>query len=441
MPDILTKNAGGILEITLNRPEHGNGATDEMAAELTRIIGGAGEDVRCVVLRGAGNDFCIGRAMMGARPPQGPVEAYERKQAFDVIFQAYGAIRNSRVPVIGVVQGRALGFGCAIAAVCDITLASDKAQFQVPEMAHNILPTMVMSSFIDRVPRKAFTYLVYSTAVISAERALSFGIVSDVVPAAGLDDAVKIADGRHPQGAGAGDPRRQGICPHRLLDVDRRRHRLRAQHPRGDQFRLGDAAVGSINPLRPLAGERVRAQRAGEVGGKCGRVVQLDAHLTLPSLRDGPLPLPALAREERDLIHDGAERRRFGVGGLGESGQLGVGLRAPHADGILVEGELARPVGGFLVRQDVLHAAGIFVAEPVRPAEIEHHRGRERVPAGAEQDLDALVLQEIPGLHHVVDVLDLVIDVLHAGALRREERDRMMRRGDAQQRARRRSSR
>ena len=76
------------------------------------------------------------------------------------------------MPVIGVVQGRALGFGCAIAAVCDITLASDKAQFQVPEMAHNILPTMVMSSFIDRVPRKAFTYLVYSTAVISAERAL-----------------------------------------------------------------------------------------------------------------------------------------------------------------------------------------------------------------------------------------------------------------------------
>jgi enoyl-CoA hydratase len=58
-------------------------------------------------------------------------------------------------------------------------------------MAHNILPTMVMSSFIDRVPRKAFTYLVYSTAVISAERALSFGIVSDVAPAAGLDDAVK----------------------------------------------------------------------------------------------------------------------------------------------------------------------------------------------------------------------------------------------------------
>ena len=49
---------------------------------------------------------------------------------------------------------------------------------------------MVMSSFVDRIPRKAFTYLVYSTAIISAERALNFGIVSDVVPAAKLEDAV-----------------------------------------------------------------------------------------------------------------------------------------------------------------------------------------------------------------------------------------------------------
>ncbi len=189
MPDILSKRDGAVLEITLNRPEQGNGATDEMALEVTRLIEEAGSDTQLIILRGAGNDFCVGRAMMG-QPQQGPVEALDRKRAFDVVFNAYGAIRNSPVPVVGVVQGRALGFGCAVAAVCDITLASDTATFQVPEMAHNILPTMVMSSFIDRVPKKAFAYLVYSTAVISAERALSFGIVSDVVPAAGLEDAV-----------------------------------------------------------------------------------------------------------------------------------------------------------------------------------------------------------------------------------------------------------
>ncbi len=188
MTDILTQQNGGILEITLNRPEHGNGATDEMAIELTRLVQQMPPDTRCVLLRGAGKDFCVGRAVAGPPPA---VEALRMKRNFDAIFNCYAAIRNSPVPVIAVVQGRALGFGCAIAAVADITLASDAAEFQVPEMAHNIMPTMVMSSFIDRVPRKAFLYLVYSAAVIDARRALSFGIASEVVPAAQLEPAVQ----------------------------------------------------------------------------------------------------------------------------------------------------------------------------------------------------------------------------------------------------------
>jgi enoyl-CoA hydratase len=189
MPDILTKQDGPILRITLNEPERGNAVTDAMVAELTRLILGASETSDLVVLRGAGKDFCVGRAGMGARPASEP-EALERRRFSDVVFDCYGAMRNAPVPVVAVVQGRALGFGCAIAAACDVTLASDKATFQVPEMLHNILPTMVMSSFVDRVLRKALSYLVYSTAEIGAERALSFGIVSDVVPAANLDTAV-----------------------------------------------------------------------------------------------------------------------------------------------------------------------------------------------------------------------------------------------------------
>ena len=97
-------------------------------------------------------------------------------------------------------------------------------------------------------------------------------------------------------------------------------------------------------------------------------------------------------------------------------------------------GELARAIVGFVPGQDVLHAARILVARAVRPAEIDHHRGRERMAARPQQDLDALLLEEVPGPHHVVDILDLMIDVLDAGALRREERQRMMRRGDAQER-------
>jgi enoyl-CoA hydratase len=190
MSDILTKQDDRILRITLNHPERGNAVSDEMVAELTGIIEGAEKTSSLVVLRGAGADFCVGRAVMGAAPKNDP-DAYERRAFSDVVFNCYGAMRNAKVPIIAVVQGRALGFGCAIAAACDITLASDDAVFQVPEMAHNILPTMVMSSFIDRVPRKALSYLVWSTNVVSAERALSYGIVSDIFPAAKLNDAVE----------------------------------------------------------------------------------------------------------------------------------------------------------------------------------------------------------------------------------------------------------
>ena len=188
--EIVTARKGPVLEITLNRPEIGNAASDAMAVELTRLLLGAGESSEIVVLRGAGDDFCVGRETMGKRPPGQQPDALELRRRNDVVFNCYGAFRRCEIPVIGVVRGRAFGFGCAIATVCDITLAADSAKFQVPEMAHNIMPTMVMSALVDRVPRKAMTYLVWSTAVVTPARAREAGIVSEIFPAAELDAAV-----------------------------------------------------------------------------------------------------------------------------------------------------------------------------------------------------------------------------------------------------------
>ena len=100
----LSQQDGPILRITLNRPDHGNGATDHMATELTRLLNTAAEKSRLVVLRGAGKDFCIGRATMGQQPAVMP-EALVRKRGYDVIFNSYAAIRNTPIPVICVVQG------------------------------------------------------------------------------------------------------------------------------------------------------------------------------------------------------------------------------------------------------------------------------------------------------------------------------------------------
>ena len=187
--NILTEQDGGVLRITINRPDAGNAMTDAMAIELTGIVNAAPNAARMVLLRGAGADFCVGRA--APPPPATEPEALQRRRFSDIVFNTYGAIRDCPVPVVCVVQGRALGFGCAVAAVADITLASEDASFQVPEMLHNILPSMVMSALADRATRKALTYLVYSAKLMSAERALAYGIVSDVVPRGELEDAVK----------------------------------------------------------------------------------------------------------------------------------------------------------------------------------------------------------------------------------------------------------
>jgi enoyl-CoA hydratase len=188
--DILIKQDGPILRITLNRPDHGNGATDPMALALTEALLKAGETSRLVVLNANGKDFCVGRATMGQRPAVDP-EALVRRRQSEVIFDSYAAFRAATVPVIAVVRGLAAGYGCAIAGVADITIAAESAKFQIPEMAHRIMPTMVMSALMDRVSRKDLTYLVYSCAIISATRAREAGIATEVVPDAELDAFVE----------------------------------------------------------------------------------------------------------------------------------------------------------------------------------------------------------------------------------------------------------
>ncbi len=188
--DFLVERDDDITTLTVNHGDNGNRFTDEMGAEFAQLVNEASKDSRAIVFRGQGDHFCLGRAGMGSREAAAP-EAYDLRNSNEVVFDAYAAFRGSKVPVIGVAQGDALGFGCALAALCDITIAADHARFQLPEMGHNIMPTMAMSALVDRVPRKAVMYITYSTKMLSAERALSFGIVSDVVSLADLESEVE----------------------------------------------------------------------------------------------------------------------------------------------------------------------------------------------------------------------------------------------------------
>ncbi|MBI4526321.1 MAG: enoyl-CoA hydratase/isomerase family protein [Deltaproteobacteria bacterium] len=188
MPEFLLEKDGDVTTITLNRPDMGNRLSDPMATQLAEMIESASKESRLILLKGAGEDFCLGREGMTQR--DNLPEAYVMRGRAEVIFGCYDAFRRSKVPVIGVVQGRAIGFGCALAALCDITIAGDKARFQLPEMQHQIMPTIAMSALVDRVPRKALLYLVYSTEEIDARQALSIGLVSHVASVETLEAAV-----------------------------------------------------------------------------------------------------------------------------------------------------------------------------------------------------------------------------------------------------------
>jgi len=185
---ILRDQQGDITTITLNRPENGNRQSDATWAQLTEMLNRAAAESRAIVFKGAGEDFCLGREAMGQPTPL--LEAYTLRDRSETIFNLYGAFRNARAPIIGVVQGRAVGLGCALAALCDITIAGDQARFQFPETAHRIMPTIAFSALVDRMPRKAATFMIYSAQEIDAHKALAFGLVSDVVPQGELAGSV-----------------------------------------------------------------------------------------------------------------------------------------------------------------------------------------------------------------------------------------------------------
>jgi enoyl-CoA hydratase len=183
--DFIVAQTGDVLEITINHPERGNAMSDPMIVELGDLIEREHEKVRLFVLRGAGDDFCAGRSPIGRKPM--PSEAYDVRDASDHVFRCYGLLRRSKAPVLAVVKGRAEGFGYALAAAADITIAADTAKFTIPEFSHNIMPTMVMSAMIDRVPLKALMYNVWTSQYITAEKAMAIGSVSHVVPEADLE--------------------------------------------------------------------------------------------------------------------------------------------------------------------------------------------------------------------------------------------------------------
>ncbi len=180
-----------IARITIDRSNRGNMLTLDMLDHVSALIIDAGCDpeIKAISISSTGDNFCLGRDPQSA-PEHTPKNGVEMREALTApILGFYEAVRGAEVPVVATVQGRAAGFGCAAAAVCDVTIAADDARFSLPEMKHDLPPTAAISAHIDRSMPKSVAWLVYSTEEVDAQTARAAGFVSHVVPAGNLYSA------------------------------------------------------------------------------------------------------------------------------------------------------------------------------------------------------------------------------------------------------------
>jgi len=181
----------GVLTLTLNRPSKRNALSGELIEELHQSLERADLDaeVRVILLRGAGKDFCAG-ADLDELLASVDRTAAENESAALRLGTLFERLRQLPKPVIAMVQGRALAGGAGLASACDIIVAGVGAQLGYPEIQRGFAPAMVMALLRRMVGEKVALDLVLTGRVLTAEEAKQVGLVSRVVPDSELEREV-----------------------------------------------------------------------------------------------------------------------------------------------------------------------------------------------------------------------------------------------------------
>lgn len=178
---------GALLDVVLSDPEGGNLVSNAEGDRLVRALADLDDEVKLVRLRSSGHDFCLGRVSPMPKPgTPGITGEFIKRVVAEPAIRVYNALSAVPVPVLGVVSGRAEGYGLGLLAAADVVLAGDGAEFSITEMLRQIPPTLVMTSLLGRAPAKLVAYLVLSQQPVGAADALAHGLVSHVVPQAEL---------------------------------------------------------------------------------------------------------------------------------------------------------------------------------------------------------------------------------------------------------------
>ncbi len=179
---IQVQKTGPTYTVTLDRPQHRNALNMAMAedlAEACRMIT-EDDDVRMVLLTGAGGIFCSGEDVEEYRQAGGTLNAW---RGWPATRRAATALAALKQPVIAAIEGEAVGAGLELALCCDLRVASEGARFSMPQTTLGLIPC---GGGTQRLPRlvgrgRALEMLLTGAAVDAAE-ALRCGLVNRVAP-------------------------------------------------------------------------------------------------------------------------------------------------------------------------------------------------------------------------------------------------------------------
>jgi len=188
---IIYEKAGGLAIVTLNRPQSLNAFVPQMNQEVLEALkdGERDDEVRCLMITGAGRAFCAGQDLKGRTPEQkGSLGASLREKYNPMIRQ----IRLMEKIVIAAVNGVAAGAGCNLAFACDLRVASEEAKFIQSFVRVGLAPDSGGSFILPRLVglSKALELLLLGDTVDAAE-AHRVGLVARVFPAADFAGSAK----------------------------------------------------------------------------------------------------------------------------------------------------------------------------------------------------------------------------------------------------------
>lgn len=175
---LLLELHGGVLHITLNRPDSRNAMSLQMVAELRAVLTAIRDDrtVRALVLSGAGGHFCAGgdiKDMANARA-QGADAYHELNRAFGALLEQ---AQHTAQVLICVLQGAVLGGGFGLACVSDVALADHKAQFGLPETSLGLIPAQIAPFVVQRIGLTETRRLALTAARFDGTEAQRLGLV------------------------------------------------------------------------------------------------------------------------------------------------------------------------------------------------------------------------------------------------------------------------